>query len=101
MPHAALTPEMVAEADRIHASGRDLLNSTAKDYLAHRDGCDDTACRREEVAVACMSSELFAGITECGHPECLTRNVQQLCEAVAYAAVRTAENRPLTRQEGK
>lgn len=100
-PHQPLTPELIAAADRMHAQGRNMFDAVVRDYTHHRDTCTDPVCetRQEETATAGLAVEIYDGIFQCGHMECLKRNVQTLCTALAYAGVRTAEGRPLVQQQ--
>lgn len=96
--HPPITPDRVASADRMHARGRELFGALVRDCRAHRDTCDVPECHvkhSEEVAVAKVATEIFVGMFMCGHDDCAERNIQAVCEALAYVGVRTAEGRPL------
>ncbi|WP_431231489.1 hypothetical protein ACQ856_18175 [Mycolicibacterium psychrotolerans] len=97
--HHPHTPAMTAAADAVHARGRGIFDALVADYRSHREQCVTDACPQaaEETAVASIAYELFHGMTDCGHWDCLERAVRRLAEAAAYAAVRTANSLPLDR----
>lgn len=94
-----LTPELVASADRMHARGHHLFNALVRDFRKHQTTCDDPDCdiksRGEVYAVAAIAAELWQGLFRCGHQDCIDNNVKAICEALAYAGVRTAEGQGL------
>lgn len=94
--HRQITPEQIASADRMHARGRNMFRALLSDYRTHRDTCAEPGCylkRGEEVSVAELAVEMYEGMFRCGHNDCIERNIQAVCEALAYAGVRVAEGR--------
>lgn len=100
--HMVLTPELSAAADMMHARGRHTFNDVFRGYREHLESCTEPDCntRREEFAVAALAADTYEAMFACGHRECLEAHLQSVCEAVAYAAVRTAAGAPLDPQGG-